>query len=266
MSTSRRPPAPRPADAHGRFLRALLASGLAHLVLIAGLGLLTSSRSLAGAMRPSRSLALARTDAEELFGAYEEPQRAVHEPTDAEVLDSVPEAEDLGWLDELNGFVEVEDAPLENPLLDADPYALLHELGEPLFPPPATEEPPTSPEPPRAEPEAAEIQPEAAENEPPATPASADAGALAAAPLLLEAPSPSYPALARRMGWTGTVRCRLLVAPDGRVVDVRIDASSGHDVLDQAAVRALLRWRFRPGALGPGRDPVAVLHLVTFKN
>jgi len=57
---------------------------------------------------------------------------------------------------------------------------------------------------------------------------------------------PSYPAVARRRGWEGTVLLELQVLADGRVAEVTISESSGHEVLDEAAARAVRRWRFEP--------------------
>jgi len=59
-------------------------------------------------------------------------------------------------------------------------------------------------------------------------------------------PPPRYPYLARRRGQQGTVRLDVSVAADGRVSAVRVARSSGHVLLDQAALRALQRWRFQP--------------------
>lgn len=45
------------------------------------------------------------------------------------------------------------------------------------------------------------------------------------------------------------------VNPDGRVADVRVHQSSGYRVLDDAALRAVRRWRF--AAAQRGGVPVA---------
>lgn len=50
-----------------------------------------------------------------------------------------------------------------------------------------------------------------------------------------------YPALARRRGWEGAVRLRYDVTREGRVVNVRLLASSGHSVLDRDAEATLSR-------------------------
>lgn len=63
---------------------------------------------------------------------------------------------------------------------------------------------------------------------------------------LLSAPPPSYPAAARRAGRTGSVTCRLVVDRDGVVVSVEVVSSSGHADLDEAARKALAKWRFEP--------------------
>lgn len=59
-------------------------------------------------------------------------------------------------------------------------------------------------------------------------------------------PSPRYPNEARRRGWEGRVLLEVAVGPDGRVREVRELDSSGHDVLDRAAVEAVRQWRFTP--------------------
>ncbi|MDR0379207.1 MAG: TonB family protein [Candidatus Accumulibacter sp.] len=46
-----------------------------------------------------------------------------------------------------------------------------------------------------------------------------------------------YPEQARRLGFEGTVTLFVEVSGDGRVEDVRVVASSGHSILDNAAVR-----------------------------
>ena len=64
-------------------------------------------------------------------------------------------------------------------------------------------------------------------------------------------PSPVYPELARRRGQEGTVRLLVQVGADGLVHNLGILHSSGYTLLDEAAVRAVQRWRFKP-AFGRG--------------
>ena len=65
-------------------------------------------------------------------------------------------------------------------------------------------------------------------------------------------PKPKYPSAARRAGQQGTVTLSFTVGTSGNVTSVRIAKSSGHPLLDNAALAAIRRWRFRPArnALG----------------
>lgn len=61
---------------------------------------------------------------------------------------------------------------------------------------------------------------------------------------------PEYPSMSRRLREEGLVGLLVLVEADGSISDVRIELSSGHDRLDQAAVTAAKsRSRFKPGTL-----------------
>ncbi len=66
-------------------------------------------------------------------------------------------------------------------------------------------------------------------------------------PLAGWCPAPPYPPRAERAGWQGLVVLRLRVDEGGRVVGATVETSSGHDVLDRAALEAVRTWRFRPG-------------------
>ena len=57
---------------------------------------------------------------------------------------------------------------------------------------------------------------------------------------------PVYPAQAIQNGWEGTVVLRLHVGTDGSVEEVEVISSSGHTVLDDAAIRSVRGWRFEP--------------------
>jgi protein TonB len=48
-----------------------------------------------------------------------------------------------------------------------------------------------------------------------------------------------YPRIARRNGWEGTVTLALRVLPDGQLTDILVSSSSGHPVLDLAAIHTL---------------------------
>lgn len=55
---------------------------------------------------------------------------------------------------------------------------------------------------------------------------------------------PRYPARARAKGWEGDVELLVDVSPSGAVKGVRITQSSGYDILDTAALQAVLSWEF----------------------
>ena len=55
---------------------------------------------------------------------------------------------------------------------------------------------------------------------------------------------PTYPELARRNNIYGSVRMELLVAPDGKVKEVKV--LGGNPVLVQAAVTAAMKWKYEP--------------------
>ena len=60
----------------------------------------------------------------------------------------------------------------------------------------------------------------------------------------LKNPVPSYPMVARRMGWQGRVVLNVEVLANGLPGQVKLQQSSGHDVLDNAAIKAVSGWRF----------------------
>jgi len=115
------------------------------------------------------------------------------------------------------------------------------------------------PEPITAEPERdlwpSATQPETAQQDPdsevppdPRTPANATV--VEAIPRYSQNAPPSYPAIARKRGYEGTVVLEVLVRPDGRVGDLRIITSSGHKTLDKSAMKTVKRWQFEPGRRG----------------
>ena len=71
------------------------------------------------------------------------------------------------------------------------------------------------------------------------------------APEAITKVSPTYPDLAREAGVDGRVLTRALVGESGAVLDVRVVKSVPG--LDEAAVAAVVQWRFRPGQSG-GRN------------
>jgi protein TonB len=65
-------------------------------------------------------------------------------------------------------------------------------------------------------------------------------------PVALSRPAPDYPAQALRNNESGTVHLRITVGEDGKPNEVVVERSSRSRALDQAAVRAARKWKFRP--------------------
>lgn len=58
-----------------------------------------------------------------------------------------------------------------------------------------------------------------------------------------------------RLNEQGKVVVRVLIGKNGRALNARIAKSSGFDRLDQAALRAVLNWRYVPGTVdGQAQD------------
>ncbi len=68
-----------------------------------------------------------------------------------------------------------------------------------------------------------------------------------ATPLYRKNPPPIYPRRARKRGVTGTVLLLVSVSGIGRVQDIKIEKTSGHSILDKAAVKSVQKWLFEPG-------------------
>lgn len=64
----------------------------------------------------------------------------------------------------------------------------------------------------------------------------------------VENAKPRYPLAARMRAIEGDVLLRVRVSSDGRADNVSVIESSGHRMLDDAAVEAVRSWRFRPGS------------------
>lgn len=58
---------------------------------------------------------------------------------------------------------------------------------------------------------------------------------------------PEYPSASERLGESGTSAISLLIGADGKVQQTKVDATSGHKRLDDAAVRAFSRCKFIVG-------------------
>ncbi|MBI2094801.1 MAG: energy transducer TonB [Candidatus Omnitrophica bacterium] len=71
-----------------------------------------------------------------------------------------------------------------------------------------------------------------------------------ARPGVLANPAPVYPELARRRGWEGLVVLKVLVEKEGLASKTLVKKSSGHTVLDRAALETVRLWRFSPARFG----------------
>ena len=113
----------------------------------------------------------------------------------------------------------VEPPPQPTPVVDDDPPPAPVKAAPPAPPPPA---PPVEK----------------------VTPPSASAG-------YLHNPAPEYPEIAEEEGWSGRVVLKVHVLASGRPDAVSVQKSSGHEVLDQAAVRTVKSsWHFAPAMRG----------------
>jgi TonB family protein len=57
---------------------------------------------------------------------------------------------------------------------------------------------------------------------------------------------PTYPEEARKKGWEGVVRLEAVISKDGRVEKVTVMQSSGYQLLDDEAIRAVKKRRYQP--------------------
>jgi len=71
----------------------------------------------------------------------------------------------------------------------------------------------------------------------------------------------TYPLAARRARIEGVVQLRVTLLPDGRLVDARVERSSGHALLDQAALELLTHAAPLPSDFGGARSSQIELQL-----
>ena len=75
--------------------------------------------------------------------------------------------------------------------------------------------------------------------------------------LAISAPRPEYPYEARSRHITGSGVCVVTVdTGTGSVTDATMAQSIGNPVLDNSAVSAFRRWRFKPGTVSKVRIPI----------
>lgn len=76
--------------------------------------------------------------------------------------------------------------------------------------------------------------------------------------------APDYPLAARRAGQQGRVLVRADISTEGRVTEVSVHQSSGHSLLDEAAINAVRHWRFFPATSDGAAVATQVLVPVKF--
>lgn len=90
------------------------------------------------------------------------------------------------------------------------------------------------------------------------------AAPLATDPVLVRAPAPEYPPVARRLQLEGTVLLRIHVSARGELLRCEVVESSGFGRLDRAAVEAVRAWTFMPATSGGAAVDGVLLHSVKF--
>jgi len=65
-------------------------------------------------------------------------------------------------------------------------------------------------------------------------------------PKPLRSPVPNYPYEAKKKGIEGMTVVKMLIDTDGSVIDVKVLKSSGNQLLDEAALDAALKSKFKP--------------------
>lgn len=75
-------------------------------------------------------------------------------------------------------------------------------------------------------------------------------------PQLLSKVEPAYPEGAREKGQEGTVVVRMEILESGQVGEVGIKKSSGNNDLDEAALKAVRKWRFMPAKDKDTGEPI----------
>jgi protein TonB len=74
-------------------------------------------------------------------------------------------------------------------------------------------------------------------------------------PRYAENPKPLYPQEARIRGYQGEVVLKVEVLSNGRVGQVEVKRSSGHEILDRSAFATVKEWRFVPAKKGENPIP-----------
>jgi protein TonB len=95
---------------------------------------------------------------------------------------------------------------------------------------------------------------------PPAPPAAPKMELPSSNAAYLNNPSPTYPAVSKRMGEQGKVFLRVYINEQGQPEKIEIKQTSGYDRLDEAALNTVRNWKFVPGKRNG--VPEAMWHIV----
>jgi protein TonB len=75
---------------------------------------------------------------------------------------------------------------------------------------------------------------------------------------------PEYPARARAYGEQGDVLLSVHVLANGTADSVSVTQSSGYEILDEAAAKAVWKWRFQPSTLAGQPVPSVIPYQIHF--
>jgi periplasmic protein TonB len=84
------------------------------------------------------------------------------------------------------------------------------------------------------------------------------------APIPIFQPEPEYSEEARKAKWQGTVMLSLVVDESGKAVGIKVTKSLGLG-LDEKAIEAVQKWRFKPGTKDGKPVPVIASVEVNFR-
>ena len=77
-------------------------------------------------------------------------------------------------------------------------------------------------------------------------------------------PKPEYPSIAKSREWQGKVLLRVQVSAEGLSDSVKVEKSSGHEMLDDCAIEAVKKWKFIPARRGETTVVSSVLVPISF--
>jgi protein TonB len=150
------------------------------------------------------------------------------------VIAPQPTTAATGSVEQTNTIVELSDTAVTASVTDSAAVSVATTTTSPDLPLPVVTAKAAAPPAPVAEPP----RPAPAPVQPKTIPASAVQ--------YLVPPSPTYPAQSKRLGETGRVTVRVFIDEAGNAKDVRVERGSGHSRLDEAALTAVQRARFKP--------------------